>query len=58
MEEKGKGQLTALMSCFRFKYMMIRFSRSTRISFSRPKSWNCLADSESRNIYGKGILIK
>lgn len=53
-----KGQLTALMSCFRFKYMMIRFSRSTRISFSRPKSWNCLADSESRNIYRKGILIK
>ena len=42
--------MLALTSYFRFKYMMIRFSRSTLISFSRPNSWNYLADTSSMNI--------
>ena len=52
-----KTILTALISCFRFRYMMILFRRSTRISFSSPNSWNCLACSESRKIFSKNMSI-
>ena len=32
--------------------MIILFSLKTRISFKRPKSWNCLADAEALVSYG------